>query len=389
MKKFKFLNAPLCFVMLLGMFFAASLPSQMQVAYAKGVDEINSKAYCLMDFNTNTVLLEKESTKHLPIASVTKTMTLLLTFEEIEKGKLKTQDMLLCSKNASGMGGSQVFLDADTQYKVDDLLYAVILSSANDASVVFAEAIAGTEENFVDLMNKKAQNLGLKNTHFVNCTGLPASNHYSCANDVAVITKELLKHDMYFNYTKERLRDFVHPSGRITQMTNTNKLMHTYNGCDAGKTGSTVEAGYCLTASAVRNNLRLVSVVLGAQTSKQRFNDCATILDYGFNNYESQCLVDANQSIEYTKPIKYSNLNNVLVKPQEAYYVITQKGEQTNLTTQTFFNDIKAPLKKGEIVGEIVISNNGKEVKHINLLLTQDIPVITYLESLKQITNKW
>ena len=389
MKKFKFLNAPLCFVMLLGMFFAASLPSQMQVAYAKGVDEINSKAYCLMDFNTNTVLLEKESTKHLPIASVTKTMTLLLTFEEIEKGKLKTQDMLLCSKNASGMGGSQVFLDADTQYKVDDLLYAVILSSANDASVVFAEAIAGTEENFVDLMNKKAQLLGLKNTHYANCTGLPANNHYSCANDVAVITKELLKHDMYFNYTKERLRDFVHPSGRITQMTNTNKLMHTYNGCDAGKTGSTVEAGYCLTASAVRNNLRLVSVVLGAQTSKQRFNDCATILDYGFNNYESQCLVDANQSIEYTKPIKYSNLNNVLVKPQEAYYVITQKGEQTNLTTQTFFNDIKAPLKKGEIVGEIVISNNGKEVKHINLLLTQDIPVITYLESLKQITNKW
>ena len=146
--------------------------------------------------------------------------------------------MLFSSTNASSMGGSQVFLEPNTEYKVDDLLYAVVISSANDASVVFAEAIGGSEQGFVTMMNNKAESLGLINTHFSNCTGLPANNHYSCAQDMACIMCELVKHPIYFNYTKERLRNFVHPTGRITQMTNTNKLIKSYNGCDAGKTGS-------------------------------------------------------------------------------------------------------------------------------------------------------
>ena len=342
-----------------------------------------------MDFNTNNVLLEKESTKQLPIASVTKTMTLLLIFEEIEKGNLKTQDMLLCSKNASGMGGSQVFLDANTQYKVDDLLYAVILSSANDASVVFAEAISGSEENFVELMNKKAQLLGLKNTHYANCTGLPANNHYSCAYDVAIVTAELLKHKMYYNYTQERLKDFVHPSGRVTQMVNTNKLMRAYSGCDAGKTGSTVEAGYCLTASAMRNNFRLISVVLGAETSKQRFNDCATILDYGFNNYKSQCIVDENQTLNYANKILHSTVAEVLVKPQNSFYQTIKQDEEANLETQICYDEVKAPLKKDDVVGKILVLKEGQVLKEINLVLAQDVPELSYFESLKQIIKQW
>ncbi|MGN1222463.1 MAG: D-alanyl-D-alanine carboxypeptidase family protein, partial [Christensenellales bacterium] len=264
------------FVVSMVMSIILCLPGNWDSADASTTDEVKSKAYCLMDYGTGEVLLEKESKQHLPIASVTKTMTLLLTFEAMEQGKFGIEDMLLSTQNASGMGGSQVFLEPDTEYKVNDLLYAVIMSSANDASVVFAEAIAGSESAFVDMMNKKAQSLGLVDTNFVNCTGLPANNHYSCAHDVAVIMRELVGHQEYFNYTKEILRDFVHPTGRVTQMTNTNKLMRSYNGCDAGKTGSTVEAGYCLSATAVRNNMRLISVVLGADNSKQRFADCST-----------------------------------------------------------------------------------------------------------------
>ncbi len=388
MKKFKIIKIPLILAMFLLLFVGVNFQADCEV-FAKSIEDINSKAYCLMDFNTNNVLLEKESTKQLPIASVTKTMTLLLTFEEIEKGSIKTQDMLLCSKNASGMGGSQVFLDANTQYKVDDLLYAVILSSANDASVVFAEAISGSEENFVELMNKKAQLLGLKNTHYANCTGLPASNHYSCAYDVAIVTAELLKHNLYFNYTQERLKDLVHPSGRVTQMVNTNKLMRAYSGCDAGKTGSTVEAGFCLTASAMRNNFRLISVVLGAETSKQRFNDCATILDYGFNNYKSECIVDENQTLNYANKILHSSIAEVLVKPQNSFYQTIRQGEGTTLETKICYDDVKAPLKKDDVVGKILVLNEGQVLKEINLVLTQDVPELSYFESLKQISKQW
>lgn len=388
MKKVKIIKIPLILTMLLLLFMGANFQPTCEV-FAKSAEDINSKAYCLMDFNTNNVLLEKESTKQLPIASVTKTMTLLLIFEEIEKGNLKTQDMLLCSKNASGMGGSQVFLDANTQYKVDDLLYAVILSSANDASVVFAEAISGSEENFVELMNKKAQLLGLKNTHYANCTGLPANNHYSCAYDVAIVTAELLKHKMYYNYTQERLKDFVHPSGRVTQMVNTNKLMRAYSGCDAGKTGSTVEAGYCLTASAMRNNFRLISVVLGAETSKQRFNDCATILDYGFNNYKSQCIVDENQTLNYANKILHSTVAEVLVKPQNSFYQTIKQDEEANLETQICYDEVKAPLKKDDVVGKILVLKDKEVLKEINLVLAQDVPELSYFESLKQISKQW
>ena len=366
-----------------------SLPERFMVANALEANEINSKAFCLIEQNSGEVLTEKDSKKHLPIASVTKTMTLLLTFEAIEQGKFGVDDLLVCSKRANGMGGSQVFLDADAEYKVDDLLYAVVLSSANDASVVFAEAIAGTEENFVKLMNEKAKELGLSDTNFVNCTGLPANNHYSCAYDVAQIMKELTKHTIYFNYTKERLRDFVHPSGRITQMTNTNKLVRFYDGCDAGKTGSTVEAGYCLAATAKRNDMRLISVVLGAENSKQRFADCTKVFDYGFNNFELKTLVDEKQQIDFPNKIAKAKQTQILVKPQKSYYEIVKKGEENQKTANFKFFDVSAPKMKDDVVGKIYITKNNEVCDEIDIILCDNVEQKTYLDGFKEALSNW
>lgn len=364
------------------------LPGNWDDVKASTVDEINSKAYCLMDYETGDILLEKDSKQHLPIASVTKTMTLLLTFEAIEQGKFGFDDMLLSSKNASGMGGSQVFLEPDTKYKVNDLLYAVIMSSANDASMVFAEAIAGTEASFVDMMNKKAQSLGLVDTNFVNCTGLPANNHYSCAHDLAIVMRQLINHKEYFNYTQERLRDFVHPTGRVTQMTNTNKLMRAYSGCDAGKTGSTVEAGYCLSATAIRNDMRLISVVLGAQNSKQRFADCATIFDYGFNNYESKCIVDT-QPILYPNSIAHAKTLEVYVQPEQRFCQLTKKGEDIDLQVNYEYYDLSAPLEQSAIVGKIIITKDSVVLKEINLILSQNVEAMNYYDNIQYIAKYW
>ena len=359
------------------------------VAQALEDPVLDSKACCLLDSATGQVLLEKNSLQHLPIASVTKTMTLLLTFEAIEQKKFGIDDLLVASENASGMGGSQVFLDANCKYKVQDLLYAVVMSSANDASVVFAEEIGGSEDGFVDMMNEKAQSLGLTNTHFANCTGLPNNQHYSCAYDVACIMRELVKHKMYFDYTHERLKDFVHPSGRTTQMTNTNKLIRSYNGCDAGKTGSTVEAGYCLSATAMRNNMRLISVVLGAKNSKERFSDCAKVLDYGFANYESKCIVDENEEFLYSNQILHAKEQQVYVKPAHSYYELIKRGEQPSVEVNYEYYDKKAPLKAGDSIGQIIITKDNTVQQQIDIVLTNDIENKSYLDEIKYITQNW
>lgn len=365
-----------------------SVPRYLNAAYAQEL-ELGSKAYCLIDEKSGEVLLEKDSLRHLPIASVTKTMTLLLIFEAIENGQFGYEDLIYSSKNASGMGGSQVFLDADTDYVANDLLYAIVLSSANDASVAFAEKIAGTEEQFVNLMNKKAQTLGLKNTNFVNCTGLPANNHYSCAYDMAKIMQELVKHEDYFNYTNIRLKDFVHPSGRITQMVNTNKLINSYAGCDAGKTGSTAEAGFCFSSTAQRNGLRLISVVLGAENSKQRFNDAVQLFNYGFNNYESKCIVDVNNPIMLESDIKCAKTKENYVKPSTSFYQTLKKGEESKLAVKNEFYSLTAPLEKGAVVGKIYVLNEDVICAEIDLILCENIDAQTYYDSVKTVLNKW
>ncbi len=352
-------------------------------------DEYSSKAYCLMEFNTGQILKEENSDVMLPMASITKTMTLLLAFEAIEDGRLNFDDMLVASENAAGMGGSQVFIDANSSYSVESLITSIIISSANDSSVVIAEELGGSEEGFVQLMNKKANQLGMTNTNYVNCTGLPANNHYSTARDLALVMKELLKHDQYYNFSNIWMQDFVHPSGRITQMSNTNKLIRNYKGCDAGKTGSTNEAGYCLSATAKRNDMRLIGVILGAQTSTIRFNECARLFDWGFANFESKCLVDSSKPLDIKAPIKKAIVNEIEIRPTKDYWDVVSKGNNTKKLVNYEFDAVKAPLSTGDNVGRVVITEDGIVLEEIDLVSNSDIPARNYGDSISEIVKNW
>ena len=351
--------------------------------------EEESKAYLLMEYGTGQILKEHNAEQKLPIASVTKLMTLLLTFQEIEKGNLNYDQILIASENASGMGGSQVFIDANSGYSVKDLITAVVVSSANDASVVLAEAISGNEQSFVEKMNHQAQILDMNNTHFSNATGLPNNEHYSCALDVATLMRALLNYEDYYNFSNIWMQNIVHPSGRITQMSNTNKLLKSYNGCDAGKTGSTNEAGFCLSASAKRNNMRLISVVLGAQNSKMRFEQCSQLFDWGFSEYKTIYLINKNTPLVVTAPISRANITEISVISKSDYCDLVKKGEKSELEIHYEFNKIIAPIDENTIIGQAIVVKGGVVVDKIDLYPTQSVTSINYAESLNKVLDHW
>ena len=230
---------------------------------------------------TGKVLYKKNENERHEIASMVKIMSSLLVFESIEKGEIKVDEKITISHNAASMTGSELFIDEGAEYSVHDLLKGVIVVSANDACVALAERIAGNEDSFVAMMNERAKSLGMNDTLFVNATGLPAEGQYSTAKDVNTMTRELIKHESYYDYSKIWLEDYAHPSGRITQLANTNKLIRHYEGCDSGKTGFTNNALFCLSASASRNGMRLVTTVIGAKSSKERFKEVSDLFKIG------------------------------------------------------------------------------------------------------------
>ena len=328
-----------------------SVPMPVQAA-----SEISSKSACLMSYETREVLFEKNSHTKVPVASMVKMMTILLTVEDIENGELSLDEMVSTSENASSMGGSQVFIDPYVEYSVEDLLKSVIVASANDASVALAEHISGSEANFVKRMNRRASELGMVGTNYVNCTGLPAAEGYSSAYDSAIILSELASHDIYHNYSTIWMQDLVHPSGRVTGLTNTNRLIRYYSGCDGGKTGSTNEAGCCLAATAKRDDMRLVSVVVGAKDSQTRFNECSQLFNYGFANFENVLLVDASKSVGQASVSK-GKTSAVELYPSQNYYALVKKNEESPFAVELELSSIvKAPVSEGENVGKITIS---------------------------------
>ena len=261
-----------------------------QGEFAKADEAYTAKSIILVDYNSGEVLKEDNADEKLPIASMVKMMTLLLTFEEMDKGNLTLDTKITTTENASGMGGSQVFIDPYVTYTAEQMIKSVIMASANDASVALAEHISGSEDTFVKKMNERAKALGMTNTLYANCTGLPEPEQYSSARDVSILMKELLRHEIYFNYSTIWMDELIHPSGRKTELVNTNKLTRYYKGCDAGKTGSTSEAGYCLCASAKRDDMRLISVVIGSKTGQDRFNESASCLTMGLQTLKIKIL---------------------------------------------------------------------------------------------------
>ena len=291
--------------LLFGALFAAFCApvAARATAFADGFSVKGAAAY-LVDSESGTVMYAKNENDRRPIASMVKIMTALLTFEAVERGELSLSENVFVSENASGMGGSQVFLDADTEHPASQLIKAVIVCSANDACVALAERIAGSVEGFVADMNARASELGMADTHFANCTGLPAADGFSTARDVSVMFRELIKHPEYFEYSRIWLEDYVHPDGRTTSMTNTNKLVRFYNGCDGGKTGFTAEAKFCLAATAERNGMRPVAVVLGGESSKERFAAVSSMLDHAFGAYERRTVVRAGDILDRTLEVR-------------------------------------------------------------------------------------
>ncbi len=355
----------------------------------KADTSIESKSAILMDYETQEVLFEKDPHKKLPVASMVKMMTILLVLEDVESGKVALNDIVTTSENASSMGGSQVFIDPYAGYKLEELLKSVVIASANDSSVALSEYLAGNESNFVNRMNKRAKELGMNDTHYVNCTGLPAPEQYSSAYDSAIILREVGKFEEYHKYSSIWMDQIVHPSNRVTGLTNTNRLVKYYEGCDGGKTGSTNEAGCCLSATAKRDDLRLISVIVGAQNSKTRFNECSSLFNYGFANFENSKIVDSENVLQNIKVSK-GKVEDVDVFAGEDYFALINKNEESNYEVKIEAPTvIKAGVKAFDSVGKIKILKNNELFKEIDLVVKSDLAKMSYGDSMQKVLTKW
>lgn len=358
----------LCMIMLVPINVGAQVISEEEVDYSPlpvvgeieaGVPLSNVKSAVLIDADSGKLLFSENSDERLPPASITKIMSLILVMEAIENGQFTYETVLTCSDTAAKLGGSQIWLEPGEQMTVNDLLKAVAIVSANDATVLLAEAVAGSEEGFVVLMNSKAKSLGMNNTNFMNATGLDAENHYSTAYDVALMSKELLKHKKITEYTTvwmDTLR-----AGQ-SQLVSTNKLVRFYKGCTGLKTGTTADAGYCLSASASRDGLNLVAVVMGADTSPNRFSACQKLLNFGFANYLNK-EIKTDENLPETVPVKKGTKKSVAVEKSENYYALIKKNQKDKIKTEVNLPEyVTAPVKKGDKIGEIRILCDGEEI---------------------------
>ena len=350
----------------------------------------SAKSAYLIDYCSGTVLYAENETKRLPIASMTKLMLLNLVFDAVEEKTLDIEEMVTVSKTASGMGGSQVFLQADKQYPAKDLIKSVIVASANDASVALAERLYGSEEECVKKMNELCGAWGLENTLFSNCTGLPKPTQYSCAKDVAQMLVRLIPNEKYFEYSGIWLDELVHPDGQKTTLTNTNKLVKFYAGCDGGKTGYTSDAGFCLAATAKRGTMRVIGVCIGEQDSKQRFKDVSALFDHAFNGYSQKIAVDKEFQIKESVKVVCGKEDSVFVEPTENVYVLTPKNEEPMLTVEySLKENVQAPVLKGDVLGEMIVYKDGVEYKRVPLVATSGVGKRSFGDVLKKFGEDW
>ena len=356
---------------------------------AKAEEKLPCKAAYLCDYESGTKVLSENEDKCLPIASMCKIMTLLLSFEATERGELNFDEEIVVSENASGMGGSQVYLDTGLSYKAEDLMRTVAVCSANDSCVALAERVAGSESAFVERMNARAKELGASNTLFANCTGLPKEPQYSCAKDVSIMLRELLKHQKYYEFSKVWLEDFAHPDGRTTQITNTNKLIRSYTGCDGGKTGYTSEAGFCLAATAKRGNTRLISVVIGADSSKRRNKTICDLFDYAFNTYETTPVLEAGQ-VAGRVSVRGGKLKEVELVAENTLSSFSKKGDQSGINVEyTIPQEVKAPVELGQVCGEAVLYRDGVEIARTKLQAKESVARNSWWDSLREGARHW
>ena len=339
------------------------------------------KSAILMEQKTGKILYTSNADEKMPPASITKIMTLLLVMEEIQAGNIKYTDMVTCSEHANSMGGTQIWLEVNEQMSVEDLLKAACVNSANDASVALGEHISGSEETFVDLMNRRAKQLGMNNTTFKNATGLDAEGHLTTAHDIALMSRELLNHRDITKYTTiwmDSLR------GGKTGLVNTNKLVRFYEGCTGLKTGTTDGAGCCVSATAKRGDMELIAVVMGAANGDDRFSAARKLLDYGFANYQTY----ASKKNQKFAPIAVRKgvSNQVKVAADADYSAVIPKGKESEIEEKIVISEsVQAPVEKGQTVGKITVSLSGEKLCEIPIKTTENVKKRGFLSSFKML----
>ncbi len=396
MRKTIIIIIAICFALTLGLtptlIASAKGENLNEKALNSALSNYNSRSAYVIDYDTGKVLFERKPEDKYPIASMVKIMTLNLAFDEIKKGNLALDEKITISETASSMGGSQMFLDTGLEYSVSDLIKGIIVVSANDASVALAERISGNVDSFIELMNNKARDFGMQNTRFVNVTGLPQEGQYSTAKDVTIMMKNLLKHPKYYDFSSIYLENYTHPDGRKTELTNTNKLVRFYKGCDGGKTGFTNDAMFCLSATAKRDDTRVIATVLGAPTSKERNKEITDLFNFAFANYKTVKLIEKDKPIPTKVEIKGAKEKNYEICVDKDIFILSKRNEKPQFDVEVTINDsLKAPISKGVTIGQIkLIDKTTKTViDEANLVTMKDIHSKSFMDGLREILENW
>ncbi|MED4163834.1 D-alanyl-D-alanine carboxypeptidase [Halalkalibacterium halodurans] len=371
--------------LVVGMIAPVGLAAEKQPNLAK-----EASSAIVIERDTGQVLFEKNSDEKLPPASMTKIMTLLLIMEAIDSGKITYDDMVRTSENAASMGGSQVFLEPGEEMSVRDMIKAIAIASGNDASVAMAEHLAGTEEEFVGMMNEKARQLGLKNTNFVNTNGLPEKDHYTSAYDLAMISKELLKYEDITEFTSV-YEDYLRKgTDKEFWLVNTNRLVKFYPGVDGLKTGFTKEAKYCLTATAVKNGMRVITVVMGAPTPKERNSQITEMLDFAFSQYQTHQVYERDTYMMDLN-VRKGNKKSVPIFTSESVSLVTKKGESIDNVTERveWKESLLAPVHKGDVVGTLYLERDGEILSETPLIAGDDVASASFWQMFKRIVGKF
>lgn len=367
--------------------FAHAANGQSKKMELSDVEKATQSAI-LMEANTGTVLFEKNSDKKLPMASMTKLMTIALVLDEIDAGRLNESQLVEVSAYAASQTGSEAFLDSKDRYSLADLIRTTIIVSANDSAMALAELVGGSESAFVLKMNQKAKEMGLVGTHFENPTGLPAAGHFSCARDIAVLAKDVVVHPIYRKYSKIYLDELVHPSGRKTQLVNTNRKFRNYNGFEGGKTGHTNEAGYCFSAVANRGDMRLVAVVFGAANSENRFDATKAMFDFGFENFKTKDVVRADKLI-CKAAVEYGKIARIRLFAKEGFCVFLPADEKPEFEIETSVNKLWAPVLEGEVCGHLKVLKDKKVIFETDLVAGEGCNHIGYKKVIKSLIDKF
>ena len=353
---------------------------------------LTSPSAILAETATGTVIFEKNADEKREVASITKLMTALLVFEALEKGNATLTDQVTVSKNAAAMKGSQALLDANAVYKLEDLLRTTIMVSANDSAVALAEHLAGSEENFVAMMNARAAELGMNSTHYINCTGYPQSgaDQYTTARDVMTLCCEIAKYPAYHTYASVWIDTLTHPGGRVTDLTNTNRLVRFYEGVDGFKTGSTDAAKYCLAATCEKNGMRLVAIVLGTPVSQTRFDEARAMLDYGFATYQRTNVANSGDLLGEQLPVHGGSADKVDLMLGSGLSMLLRNGQQNDLSLELALPEyVDAPVAQGDVLGTVRVMLGGQVIAKLNCVAAHDVPRPGFIEGLIRILNNW